>query len=201
MKSVMSEESGAPIVAVSTAVLSAKKPKLLLLALLGLILLTGLAVGGVWMYNETTLRKPLHRILIADPRDHVVGAKAYFDGWIDTRSAVFDLTDVDQASQLDVFRVLLQYANEQQGHRYERIILAAYGKKKFIVPGEYFQQLGQEFDTVDPLYTICTFSHHVSTMDGAKAFPETSSEPEEEIERFTDFNKRWYLDDFIARHK
>ena len=47
---------------------------------------------------------------------------------------------------MDVFRVLLQYARELKDHQYQRIILAAYGQKKFVVPGEYFQQLGREYD-------------------------------------------------------
>jgi len=73
------------------------------------------------------------------------------------------------------------------------------------VPGGYFQQLGQGYDAQNPLYTIRTFSHHVSTMDGAKPFPEPDGGLlrvlNDELEQFNDFNKRWYLDDFVARHK
>ena len=195
-----------PVVAIATDGQSAKRPKLLLLALLGLVLLAGCAVGGVWMYNEMTLQKPLQRVLVADPRNHVVRAKAHFNGWIDMHSVVFDLTDVEgDSSEMDVFRVLLQYAKEQKEHQYQRIILAAYGQKKFVVPGDYFQQLGREYDAQNPVYTIRTFSHHVSTMDGAKPFPEPEGGMlwvlKEEMGQFSDFNKRWYLDDFLARHK
>ena len=202
----MSEESGVPTLPVDTGARSPKRPKLLLLALLGLILLAGCAVGGVWMYNETTLQKPLQMVLIADARNHVVSARAHFDGWIDTHSVVFDLVDVaGDSSQMDVFRVLLEYAKEQKGHQYQRIMLAAYGQKKFVVPGDYFQQLGQEYDAQNPVYTIRTFSHHVSTMDGAKPFPAPDGGLlwvlKEEMEQFNDFNKRWYLDEFLARHK
>jgi hypothetical protein len=192
--------------AVVTDSQSSKKPKLLLLVLLGLILVAGFAVAGVWIYNETTLQKPLQRVLVSDPRNHVVRAKAHFDGWIDTHSVVFDLNDVvGETSQMDVFRVLLQFAKEQKDHQYQRIILAAYGQKKFVVPGDYFQQLGREYDIQNPVYTIRTFSHHVSTMDGAKPYPEPDGgilwAIKEEMEQFTDFNKHWYLDDFIVRHK
>jgi len=203
----MGEESGTPVVAVaSKAAQSSKTSKALLLVLLSLILLAGCVVGGVWLYNETTLQKPLQRVLIADPRNHAVRATAHFDGWIDTRSLVFDLTDVGaETSQMDVFRVLLQYASEQKDHQYQRIILAAYGHKKFVVPGDYFQQLGREYAAQNPVYTIRTFSHHISTIDGAKPFPEPDGGIlwilKEEMEQFTDFNKRWYLDDFIARQK
>lgn len=183
-----------------------KGPKFLAWVLLALILLAGCAVGGVWIFNQTTLQKPLERVLASDPRNHVVRAKVHFDGWIDTHSLVFDLTEVaDEASQMDVFRVLLQYAKEQKDHQYQRVILAAYGQKKFVVPGDYFQQLGREYDTQNPVYTIRTFSHHVSTMDGAMPFPEPDGGilwvVNKEMEQVNDFNKRWYLDDFVKRHK
>jgi hypothetical protein len=202
----MSEESDMPAVAVETDVRSLKKPRLLPSALLGMIVLTGCVVGGVWMYNETTLQKPLQRVLIADPRNHVVRAKAHFNGWIDTHSVVFDLADVaGDSSQMDVFRVLLQYAKEQKDHQYQSIILSAYGQKKFVIPGDYFQKLGREYDAQNPIYTIRTFSHHISTMDGTKPFPEPEGGLlwvfKEEMEQFNNFNKRWYLDDFLARHK
>jgi hypothetical protein len=200
----MSEESGVPAVPVETH--APKKPRLLLSAVLGLIFLAGCVVGGVWVYNETTLQKPLQKVLIADPRNHAVTAKAHFDGWVDTHSVVFDLADVTgDSSQMDVFRVLLQYAKELKDHQYQRIMLAAYGQKKFVVPGDYFQQLGREYDAQNPVYTIRTFSHHVSTVDGAKPFPEPDGGIlwviNAEMEQFNAFNKRWYLDDFVARHK
>lgn len=184
---------------------SSKAPKILLLALMGLVLLAGCAVGGVWMYNETMLQKPLQRVLASDPRNHLVKAKAHFDGWVDTHSLVFDLTDIaDETSQMDVFRVLLQYAKAQSVHQYQQVILAAYGQKKFVVPGDYFQQLGREYDTQNPIYTMRTFSHHVSAMDGAKPFPEIEGGMlwvlNKEMEQFNDFNKEWYLEDFGKRH-
>jgi len=190
----------------ATTAQSSKGPKILLLAMMGLVLLVGCAVGGVWMYNETTLQKPLQRVFLADPRNHVVKAKSHFDGWVDSHSVVFDLTDVaDEASQMDVFRVLLQYAKELKDHQYEQLILAAYGQKKFVLPGDYFQQLGREFDAQNPVYTMRTFSHHVSAMDGTKPFPEMDGGIlwvlNKEMEQFTEFNKRWYLDDFAKRHK
>jgi diphthamide synthase subunit DPH2 len=104
-----------------------------------------------------------------------------------------------------VFRVLLQYAKELKDHQYQLIILAAYGKKKFVVSGDYFQQLGREYNTQNPVYIIRTFSHHVSTMDGATPFPEPNGGLllvlKEEMEQFNQFNRLWYLDDFIVRHK
>jgi len=178
----------------------------LMFTLVGVFLTVVCVMGGVWMYNEVTCQKPLQRVLVGDPRNAVIQAKAHLDGWIDTDSLVFDVSDMSgEASQMDVFRVFLQYANAQKGRQYRQVVLASYGSKKFVLQGDYFRQLGQEYNAQNPVYTIRTFPHHVSTLDGAKPFPE----PEggilwvlgKEMEQFNQLNKSWYLDDYVARHK
>jgi len=65
--------------------------------------------------------------------------------------------------------------------------------------------LGQQYGTQNPIYTVRTFSHHLSKMDGAMAFPEPNGGLlwvlGEEMKQFNEFNRGWYLDDFAARHK
>ena len=73
---------------------------------------------------------------------------------------------------MDVFRIFLQYANAQKDHQFQKVILASYGQKKFTLPGDYFRKLGQEYDSQNPVYTVRTFSHHLSGLDGAEPFPE-----------------------------
>jgi|ERR1035441_1653835 hypothetical protein len=182
------------------------RPKFLLMFVILVVLVTVAGVGGVWIFNQTSLEKPLQRVLTADPRNRVVHATAHFDGWIDTTIVVFNLTKVDgESTQIDVFRTLLQFAREQKDHSYERVILAAYGKKKFVLSGEYFQQLGRAYDSENPVYTIRTFAHHLSTMAGEQPFAEPTGGLfwilKEETDQFTQFNKRWYLDDFVSREK
>jgi hypothetical protein len=164
------------------------------------------AVGGVWLYNETVLEKPLQHVLLNDPRNHVVQVSARFDGWVDTHTLVFDLTSISgNASTVDIFRVLLQYAQAQKDHSFTKVILAAYGRKKFVLPGAYFQQLGADYSTENPVYTMRTFAHHVLAMDGSRPFPEVEGGIlyvlPMEMEQFTAFNRRWYLNDYLARQK
>jgi hypothetical protein len=165
-----------------------------------------LIVGGIWVYNETVFQKPLQRVLTADPRNRVVEATAHLDGWIDTHTLVFDLTNVSgESSNMDVFRVLVQYAQAMQSHRVDKVILAAFGEKKFALAGDYFQQLGREYATQNPVYTVRTLPHHVVAMDGTLPFPEVAGGwlyvLPKELQDFKTFNERWYVDDFIARHK
>ncbi len=169
-------------------------------------LLIGAGFLAIWLYNQILLQKPLTRVILSESRNNLVHARAHFDGWVDTKTVVFDLTDVaDNSSSLDIFRVFLQYAKEQKEQRFERIVLAAYGRKKLALPGAYFQQLGQEYDSQNLMYTIRTFPHHLLDMQGRKPFPEYEgglfAVLGEEMKQFAEFNERWFLNDYAARHK
>jgi hypothetical protein len=182
------------------------KRRMIKLSITAVVFGCAMSLLAIWLYNQNTLQKPLEKVLASDPRNHAIHPTAHFDGWIDTESLVFDLNKVaDDSTQADIFRVFLQYAKAQKDRHFKRVVLAAYGKKKFIVPGEYFQQLGQEFGTQNPAYTFRTFAHHVATPDGARPFPEMDGGLlwvlGRELEQFSEFNKEWYLNDYAARHK
>lgn len=164
------------------------------------------AVLAIWLYNQSMLQGPLSKVLDSDSRDKNVIAKAHFDHWVDTGTVVFDLSDVSgESSSGDIFRVFLQFAQSQKDHTYNQVILAAYGEKKFVVPGDYFHELGIEYGSQNPMYTIRTFPHHVTDMNGTHPFPEYTGGLlgvlNKEMEEFNDMNRQWYQDDYIARHK
>jgi hypothetical protein len=182
-----------------------KRSKGLLIGLAGLGLIVAVVVG-VWAYNQITLQGPLSKVLSSDSRNKTVVASAHFDSWINTSTVVFNLSDVSgESSPMDVFRVLLQFAESQKEHRYEQVVLASYGEKKFIIPGDYFQQLGQEYGSQNPMYTVRTFPQHLTDMNGAHPFPEYTGGIlgvlNKELEEFNEMNKQWFLNDYIAKHK
>ena len=81
------------------------------IAAIGVLVLIALVFLGIWVYNQTTLQKPLANVLASDGRNKNVDAKARYDGWIDTGTVVFDLSSISgESSAMDVFRVLLQFA-------------------------------------------------------------------------------------------
>ncbi len=191
-------------VTVTPVVVDKSKKHGLVLAVFASLIL-GLA-GGVLLYNAVAVEKPLDRVLIADPRNQSVKARAHYDGWIDFNTVVFDISDVSpNASRIDVFRCFIQYAEAMKTQRFKRVVLAARGKKKFWMEGEYFQQLGQEYQAQNPMYTIRTFPTHVTTMDGSRPFSEYTggilSVLAKEMEQFTEFHDRWYVNDFVAGGK
>lgn len=171
--------------------------------LLGAVLL---AVSGVWSYNEVMVQRPLNKVLESDPRNYVVKARAHYDGWINPRTIVFDVTDVSgQASKMDVFRTFLQYAQAMKDSRVKSVILAAKGKKKFILDGDYFNQLGEEYDLQNPMYTIRTFPLHVTNMDGTQPYAEYTggifAVLGKEMEQFSDLHRKWYIEELALSSK
>jgi hypothetical protein len=163
-----------------------------------------LAFVGVLAFNYFAVEQPLHRVLTTDTRNQVVTASAHFEGWIGWNTLVFDITDVSgSAREIDVFRTFLQYAQAMKGRRFDKVILACRGTKKFTLDGDYFQQLGQEYENQNPMYTIRTFPTHLAAMDGSKPFPDYVGGMlgvlEKEMEQFTEFNAQWYMRDLAAR--
>ncbi len=172
--------------------------------LIGIAVLIAGALGAIWIYNQVTLQKPMQRVLLSDSRNTGIQVSVHFNHWIDNGVMVYDLRSVSvQSSQMDVFRVLLQYAEAQKNHRYQRVVLAAFGQPRLVIPGEYFQSLGQEYETQNPMYTIRTFAHHVQSLDGAYPWPEPDGGLlwvlGQEMDQFGQFNKTWYLSEMTAR--
>jgi len=170
-----------------------------------LLLIVPLIVGlSIWMYNNVTADKPLQRVLASDPRNAPIKEHARYDGWFDVHTLVFDVDDVTgEASRMDVLRTFLEYAEAMKDRRFKTVILACRGNRKFQMDGAYFQQLGIEFSTQNPMYTIRTLPINVTAMDGSHPYEEYEggifAVLSKELEQFGDFSDRWYGKDlFLA---
>jgi hypothetical protein len=175
------------------------KSRHLLIGAVALALIVGLC--GVWAFNYVRVNRPLQRVLTTDPRNQVVTAQAHLENWVDLDTLIFDLTSVSaNATRMDVFRAFLQYAEAMKDYHFAKVILSARGTNKFSLEGGYFQDLGKEFSTQNPMYTIRTFPIHLVAMDGSKPFSEYEGGIlgvlEKEMEQFTEFSDKWYVNDF-----
>ena len=162
-----------------------------------------IVVCGVWALNYLSVDRPLQQVLSADQRNQVVKAEAHFGGWVNPDTLVFDLTDVSgSATRMDVFRAFLQYAEAMKDRNFTAVVMATRGKSKFTLEGSYFQELGREYGTENPIYTIRTFPIHLTAMDGSKPFSEYEggifAVLEKEMEQFTEFSDEWYVNDLQA---
>lgn len=158
-----------------------------------------LAVGA---WNFFTLQGPLDQALESDSRNTGIEARAHYQNYLNPSVIVFDLRAVaGDKSQADIFRALLQFASEMKDREFEAVELAYRGTTKFILAGRYFQQLGREYGTQNPVYTMRTFPQNLLRPDGEKAFPTWEGGllgvTGKQIEDFGEFHKQWYLADLV----
>lgn len=158
------------------------------------------ALAMVYGVNYFTLQSPMSEILYADPRNKGITVSVHFGKYINPSELVFDLRDVSSLnSRADVSRVLLQYAEALKAKKFERVVLAYNGNNKFHLKGSYFRNLGEEYGTQNPVYTMRTLPENVYELDNTAAFGTWTGGllgvVGKQMEDFNDFHKRWYLAD------
>jgi hypothetical protein len=155
-------------------------------------------IGATCAVNYFMLSRALQKVIETDARNAGVLASARYAHYLPSSSIVFDLQGVGpNNSMLDVTRVLLQYAQAMKARSYDEVTLAYDGTSKFKMDGAYFHQLGLEFDSQNPVYTIRTLPEHLRIPDGSPAFEQWTGGwlgvVSKQMEDFSEFHKRWYL--------
>lgn len=152
--------------------------------------------GAVYAWNYVGLQRPMNAVLEEDPRNEGISVKVRHEHYVVPSTIVLDLQSVVGHSRADVFRVLLQYAEKMKSKSFDRVLLAWNGSVKFALPGEYFKQLGEEYGTENPVYTMRTFPSHVETPAGEPAYSEWSGGAlgvlQKQMEDFGDVCDTWF---------
>lgn len=146
------------------------------------------------------LQSGLDRAIEFDHRNLGMDVSVYYRDTFAKSVVVFDLQNISGTnSRMDVFRLLLDFAEKMQGEYFETVILAFRGEEKFMLDGFYFRTLGRERNTQNPAYTIRTFPENLKTPTGLSAYPEWTGGLigvlNKQMEDFNDFHDKWYLDD------
>jgi hypothetical protein len=163
-------------------------------ALVALILLS---CATCWA--TSALQSDMDNVLRSDPRNSgILVSVGVRDGG---SSLVYNLTSVGPTNSMsDVFRIFLQFASAEKGRDFKAVELSARGRPKFTITGSYFKQLGQEYGTQNPVYTIRTFPENLTKMDGSRAFPTWTGGwlgvSSKQINDFNEFHQQWWLKDF-----
>lgn len=128
-----------------------------------------------------------------------VDVSVRYQNYIDRSTLVYDLQSVIGAAPIDVFRVLLQFADEVSDKSFDEVLLAYRGETKFKLEGDYFGELGDEYGIENPVYTARTFPENVLTPSGTRAFGTWTGGIfgvlAEQLEDFNEFHDQWYRDE------
>ena len=157
------------------------------------------AVFGVYFFNYFTLTKPVLEDISKDVRNNGIEIGLHFKNYISTKTLVFDLKKIPADKAIaDVFRVLLQTSSVLKDKNFENVELSYNGKSKFMLKGDYFSELGKEYEDQNPMYTMRTFPEHIYDMNGKTVYTGWDGGVlgvlTNQIEDFKDFNSKWYLE-------
>jgi hypothetical protein len=155
----------------------------------------------VWLFNYITLQKNMNSVIEKDYRNSDIEVSVHYGSYIDFNTLVYDLTSVDRnKSPADIFRVLLQFAEQIKDKEFSVIKLEHKGNLKFLIDGSYFHTLGNEYSFQNPVYTMRTFPANLKNPDGTSAYSEWTGGwlgvLGNQLEDFNDFNRKWYLNDY-----
>lgn len=164
----------------------------------GVLAALAIFVAAVFIVNPLTLQRPMSKILEADPRNDGIVVSAHYGNYLNPSELTFDLKEVSGSnSPADVSRVLFQYAEALQDRKFDQVIISYRGTQKFYFEGLYFQNLGKEYGTQNPVYTMRTLPENVFTRDGSAAFGTWTGGllgvVGKQMEDFNEFHKQWYL--------
>jgi len=162
-------------------------------------------IGGVYLFNYLTLTQPVLKTIDSDSRNSGIGIDLHYKNYIIPNVLVFNLKNVSNDKAVaDVFRVLLQTTSALKEKNFETIELAFKGTSKFKLKGSYFKELGKEYETQNPVYTMRTLPENLFDMKGQAAYSEWTGGLlgvlNKQMEDFNDFNKKWYLEELSMRN-
>ncbi len=162
-----------------------------------------LLIAGV---NYFTLQRPMAQVGDQDSRNKGIYVFAHYQYFVNPNVLVYDLRSVgDTSSPIDVTRVLLQYAERQKDKQFANVELKFKGEHKFVVEGDYFRKLGQEYSVQNAAYTLRSLPQNLFKPDGSRAFGEWTGGLlgvlTRQLEDFGSWHRAWYIDDLAAAVK
>lgn len=174
--------------------------------LINVLVIIVLLVGALWLGNYLLIAKPVQNKITADPRNQGIALSGHYRYYVLPTSLVLNLTEVEGShTRLDVLRTVLQASEVLKDKSFNEVILAFKGTGKFKIGGDYFKELGQTYDTQNPLYTVRTFAEHVTDMKGVKPYGQLQGGVfgvlAGGMEQFSDFSKKWYGHDLSLGHE
>ncbi len=176
------------------------KSKLPLLLLIPAIFFGLIAV--IYGWNYLSVQSPMNTVLSADVRNKGIEINTHYQNYISPSILIYDLKNISgNNSKADVFRILLQYAEQMKENKFEKVILSFKGKPKFIIDGTYFQKLGEEYSFQNPVYTMNHFAENVYDLNGTAAFGTWTGGwlgvAGKQIEDFGKVHDQWYMNDLV----
>lgn len=161
-------------------------------------------VVGIYIFNYVTLIQPAANIVDKDSRNKGILYDVHYKLYVIPNTLEFNLKDVSSGkAAADVFRVFLQTASAFKNKNFKTVELQYKGTTKFVLKGDYYSQLGNEYESQNPIYLTRTFPENLYTPSEVKAYSQWEGGllgvTTKQMEDFMDFNKKWYIEDIVNK--
>lgn len=171
-----------------------------ILLILGIILILGI---GIYAFNYINLIHPTMNKISEDSRNDKITIDVHYKLYVQTNILEFNLQNIpSDKAPADVFRVFLQTSSVLKDKEFDKVELNYRGTLKFVLNGDYFRQLGREYEEQNPVYTMRTFPENLYNPNGEAPYSKWEGGMfgvfSKQMEDFYDFNKKWYMDDITS---
>lgn len=152
--------------------------------------------------NWVNLQRHMANVIKDDPRNDGIKVWVHYKWLVNPMELKYDLRNIsDESSPLDVNRVMLQFSEKIKDKQFSKVYLSYRGEDKFYFKGDYFQNLGKEYEFQNPIYTLRTIPENIYTLNGEPRYGSWTGGwlgvASKQMEDINTFAKDWYLDDVI----
>lgn len=157
---------------------------------------------GIYIFNFATIIQPTMNKINEDNRNDGISLDVHYKFYVIPNTLEFNLKNVpsDKAAA-DIFRVFLQTSSTLKDKNFDKVELKYKGTLKFILNGDYYKQLGSEFEEQNPIYTMRTLPENLYNPNGEPSYSKWEGGMfgvlGKQMEDFNDFNRKWYMDEMI----
>ena len=167
-------------------------------------ILSLLIVSGIYGNNllAMDLNDVADKVISSDPRNNGVEIQLSSDANV----LQFCIEDVGElSSQADVFRVFLQTAAALKEQRFHDVALCYKNKVQYLLSGDDFKVIGNEFGMQNVAYTVRMFPEKLRFKDGSQAFEAHRGGilyvMNKQMSDFNEMNSEWYFSDVLQKRK
>lgn len=126
---------------------------------------------SIFSINYFSISKPTQDKLKSDTRNEGISIDAHYKYYIIPQTLTINLSSVDKGkAPVDIVRALFVTAEGLKHKTFNTVELANNGKTKFSLKGDYFKQLGTEYGTQNPMYSLRTFPENLFLPNGEPAY-------------------------------
>jgi hypothetical protein len=160
----------------------------------------GIIALGIYMFNFFTIIKPTMNKINEDNRNIGISLDVHYKFYVIPNTLEINLKNVpSEKAMADVFRVFLQTSSALKDKNFDRVELKYKGTLKFFLNGDYYKQIGSEFEEQNPVYTMRTLPENLYNPNGEPSYSKWEGGMfgvlSKQMEDFNDFNRKWYMEE------